>query len=726
MKKKWITIQLLISFLILTVFDLNSQICTPNKLKYSPDNTHRILSENQLNLNNDTIEVKIFLEVDYKAYLRLGSSVLNVESFTNQLIEEANKIFNKNKVNIIINRLVINTEEDEYFDFDKNDENAFALERALEVFYSKYNSDTSSDLYYYIGGEPVYAGGVATINVFSNLQAIGFGGQNFGADANNLFNQLDVYVFCHEVGHIFGLPHTHYCDWGEDYESSYDDCGNAINTSDLIDQNGDCAIDDLEETEGPETCFDITNPIIPENGGTIMSYCHIIDTVGINYDIGFGDEPGNRMYSILTALRTNIPIPVHEEDLMALKEIYSSLNGNNWLNKNGWESESSNLRDWHGIEIDPKSLRVAKILLKGNNLSGIIPNLNPIRYLQEIDLRDNSISGLVTNQFSELMNLRLLILSNNTITGRIDKLEINSKKIEGIFLASNKLEGELPEFTDNWNKLYWLSLSNNNLTGNIPKSISKLTNLSDIGFQYNQLTGILPRELGDLKLVALGLAHNNFTGCFSINLKNLCSSLSVAWIEEGNQFDITWLDFCENADNYCAIIDLDNDGFNENIDCDDNNASINPNAAEIPYNGIDDDCNPLTPDNDIDGDCFLLFNDCDDNNPNVNLLAEEIPNNGIDDDCNNGDLITTSNNLIRKEENLIFYPNPVTNTFFVKSNSKSLKNSHVNIYSIGGAKIFNHTFRGDVIISTENMNKGYYIIEVRTLNTVFINSFVKQ
>ena len=79
--------------------------------------------------------------------------------------------------------------------------------------------------------------------------------------------------------------------------------------------------------------------------------------------------------------------------------------------------------------------------------------------------------------------------------------------------------------------------------------------------------------------------------------------------------------------------DLDGDGFLLIDDCNDSNPSINPGQMEVPYNGIDDDCNPLTLDDDIDQDGFNIMDDCDDNNSSVNPTEMEVAYNGLDDDC---------------------------------------------------------------------------------------------
>ncbi|MCP4091768.1 MAG: PKD domain-containing protein, partial [Gammaproteobacteria bacterium] len=79
--------------------------------------------------------------------------------------------------------------------------------------------------------------------------------------------------------------------------------------------------------------------------------------------------------------------------------------------------------------------------------------------------------------------------------------------------------------------------------------------------------------------------------------------------------------------------DTDGDGYPSNVDCDDSNAAVNPGATEVYYNGLDDDCNPATPDDpDMDSDGYDYTVDCDEGNASVNPGATEVCN-FIDDNC---------------------------------------------------------------------------------------------
>lgn len=75
-----------------------------------------------------------------------------------------------------------------------------------------------------------------------------------------------VMVITHEMGHVIGSKHTHACAWNGN-NTAIDGCAGSV--------EGSCPL-----------------PGIPSGGGTIMSYCHL-QSVGINFSLGFGPQPGN-------------------------------------------------------------------------------------------------------------------------------------------------------------------------------------------------------------------------------------------------------------------------------------------------------------------------------------------------------------------------------------------------------------------------------------------------
>ena len=91
-----------------------------------------------------------------------------------------------------------------------------------------------------------------------------------------------------------------------------------------------------------------------------------------------------------------------------------------------------------------------------------------------------------------------------------------------------------------------------------------------------------------------------------------------------------------DSDTDVDVVDDDGDGFSEaDGDCNDDDSSINPDAEETWYDGVDQDCSGGS-DYDQDGDGHdsdaHSGDDCDDTDADVSPSADETCN-GIDDDC---------------------------------------------------------------------------------------------
>ncbi len=138
--------------------------------------------------------------------------------------------------------------------------------------------------------------------------------------------------------------------------------------------------------------------------------------------------------------------------------------------------------------------------------------------------------------------------------------------------------------------------------------------------------------------------------------------------------------------------------------------------AEIPYNGINDDCDVTTLDDDLDQDGFILEVDCDDTNPDINPNAMEIPDNGIDEDCDGMDATTSI--LTLSDATIQIYPNPTIN--IINIDVTGYLDYSATLFSIEGKILLEQftTCQADCNspMQISNLPSGSYLLEIRNLD----------
>ncbi|TSJ45031.1 T9SS type A sorting domain-containing protein [Fluviicola chungangensis] len=199
--------------------------------------------------------VTYFWETRYNLYTAKGSTQAVTNHITN-IFNNFKLMYENEQIGSKLNQLYVWTTADTYND----DLNTFSANR------SNFGANIAT-LFSNTGG-----GGVAWLDQLCGSNE--YYKHGFCGAVGGTVNAVPTYswavnVTTHEVGHNLGSPHTHACSWTG---GAIDGCGPQAGYS--------------EGCNGP----------IPANGGTIMSYCHLT-SVGINFTLGFGPQPGNLIRS---------------------------------------------------------------------------------------------------------------------------------------------------------------------------------------------------------------------------------------------------------------------------------------------------------------------------------------------------------------------------------------------------------------------------------------------
>ncbi|KAL5738987.1 hypothetical protein ACOSQ2_028167 [Xanthoceras sorbifolium] len=162
------------------------------------------------------------------------------------------------------------------------------------------------------------------------------------------------------------------------------------------------------------------------------------------------------------------------------------------------------------------------LYLSGNKLTGHIPpTLGHLTKLESLYL-----GGLLPQELGQLTYLKNLNLSSNLLSGQIPLMVRKFPNLQYLDLSNNKLSGPISSQIVNCLDLQRLVLRNNSLRGRIPLDIGKLKNLSYLDLSYNFINGAIPSQFIKFTLTYLDISHNNLSGAIPDSFYHSMTSLS--------------------------------------------------------------------------------------------------------------------------------------------------------------------------------------------------------
>ena len=204
--------------------------------------------------------VRVYIECDFDLYTKRSASVSNVSTFVTAFFNQVAALYTNESIPVQISEIYVWTTTDPYI--------SLTTSSAVLSSFRTTRTTFNGNIAHLISTRASNLGGIAYLDVLCN-SAYKYAFSNI----SNSYNTVPTYswtveVFTHEMGHNLGSNHTQWCGW----------TGGAL--------------DNCYTTEGG--C--VAGPA-PVGGGTIMSYCHLVSGVGINFSYGFGTQPGDKIRS---------------------------------------------------------------------------------------------------------------------------------------------------------------------------------------------------------------------------------------------------------------------------------------------------------------------------------------------------------------------------------------------------------------------------------------------
>jgi hypothetical protein len=233
----------------------NPFLCSADEL---PENTGKNISYDPAKKSSKltTNCVRIYFEVGFGPYNQNGANVQNTTNWVTALFNNVKTLYDNENVNIAFSSIFVWTTADPYSGTPNEILNQFRTGRPT------FNGDLAQLL-----RNPATTS-VAWVNALCGTFKYSYCGVN-NQNITVPTYSWNIEAMTHELGHNLGSPHTHACAWNGN-NTAIDGCGPAAGADEGCD-----------------------GPLPTTTKGTIMSYCHLVNSVGISFANGFGPQPGD-------------------------------------------------------------------------------------------------------------------------------------------------------------------------------------------------------------------------------------------------------------------------------------------------------------------------------------------------------------------------------------------------------------------------------------------------
>ncbi|KAH9611165.1 hypothetical protein KSS87_016364, partial [Heliosperma pusillum] len=244
-----------------------------------------------------------------------------------------------------------------------------------------------------------------------------------------------------------------------------------------------------------------------------------------------------------------------------------------WLNG---QKDSNGARTLNGtVEFLQNMTQLVQIFFNMNGFTGPIPDLSGLSGLQDLNLRDNRLTGPVPPSITKMLSLKVVNFTNNALQGPTPKFSssvavdmlpnLNSfcltdpgaecdSRVDALISVlepfgyplelANAWKGNDPctsmmGITCSGGNISVINLQNKNLSGSISPNFAVLTSVQTLNLAHNGLIGTIPDALAMMpNLKTLDLSYNNLNldkkPAFTHTSVNLANNIAISQAPPGS------------------------------------------------------------------------------------------------------------------------------------------------------------------------------------------------